>query len=121
MTDLNRSAEEPSDDLDATKAPLMDHLIELRRRLLWSFAALAAAFGVCLYFAEPIFAVLVHPLVAAGQDQLIFTAVFEAFFVRIKVAFFAALMISFPVIASQLWMFVAPGLYRKEKKAFLPF
>ena len=108
-------------DIDESRAPLMDHLIELRRRLLWSFAALAVAFGVCLYFARPIFAVLVQPLLAAGQQRLIYTAVFEAFFVEIKVAFFAALMISFPIIANQLWQFVAPGLYSKEKRAFLPF
>ena len=84
------------DELDKSKAPLLDHLIELRRRLLWAFAALAVAFGVCLYFARPIFGFLVQPLLAAGQDQLIYTAVFEAFFVEIKVAFFAALMIVLP-------------------------
>jgi sec-independent protein translocase protein TatC len=110
-----------NDELDSSKAPLLDHLIELRRRLLWSFASLAIAFGVCLYFARPIFAFLVQPLIAAGQSQLIYTAVFEAFFVEIKVAFFAALMISFPIIANQLWQFVAPGLYSKEKRAFAPF
>lgn len=108
-------------DIDETKAPLLEHLIELRRRLLWSFAALAAAFGVCLYFARPIFAVLVQPLLRAGQGKIIYTDIFEAFFVEIKVAFFAALMIAFPVMASQLWKFVAPGLYAREKKAFLPF
>ena len=108
-------------DIDESKAPLMEHLIELRRRLLWSMAALAVAFFTCLYFARDIFAVLVQPLLAAGQGKLIYTDVFEAFFVEIKVALFAALMISFPVIATQLWRFVAPGLYAKEKKAFLPF
>jgi sec-independent protein translocase protein TatC len=118
MTDLDRTEE---DDLEKSKAPLLDHLIELRRRLLWSFAALAAAFGICLYFVDAILAVLVQPLLAAGQRQLIAVAVFEQFFVRIKVAFFGALMISFPVLASQIWLFVAPGLYRKERKAFLPF
>jgi sec-independent protein translocase protein TatC len=118
LTDLDRTNAE---DFDASKAPLMDHLIELRRRLLWSFATLAVAFGICLYFARPIFSFLVQPLIAAGQNQLIFTAVFEAFFVEIKVAFFAALMIAFPIIAMQLWLFVAPGLYAKEKRAFLPF
>lgn len=111
----------PAEDLDASKAPLLDHLIELRRRLLWSFAALAAAFVVCLYFARPIFGFLVQPLLRAGEGRLIYTNIFEAFFVEIKVAFFAALMVAFPIIASQLWLFVAPGLYRKEKKAFLPF
>jgi sec-independent protein translocase protein TatC len=111
----------PVEDLEASKAPLLDHLIELRRRLLWSFAVVAASFFVCLYFARPIFGVLVQPLLAAGQDRLIYTAVFEAFFVEIKVAFFAALMISFPFVANQLWQFVAPGLYSKEKRAFFPF
>ena len=108
-------------DIDETKAPLLDHLIELRRRLLWSVAALLGAFFLCLYFARPIFAVLVQPLLAAGQGKLIFTDVFEAFFVEVKVAFFAALMLAFPVFATQLWRFVAPGMYKQEKKAFLPF
>jgi sec-independent protein translocase protein TatC len=121
MTDLDREAPADAEDLDKSKAPLLDHLIELRRRLLWSVATLAVTFGICLYFARPIFGFLVRPLLAAGQNQMIYTAVFEAFFVEIKVAFFAALMISFPIIASQLWLFVAPGLYAKEKRAFLPF
>jgi len=108
-------------DIDDTKAPLMEHLVELRRRLLWCLAALAAAFFGCLYFARAIFAVLVQPLLAAGQGKLIYTDIFEAFFVEVKVALFAALMLTFPVIATQLWKFVAPGLYAKEKKAFLPF
>lgn len=108
-------------DIDETRAPLLDHLIELRRRLLWSVAALAAAFSACLYFAEPIFAFLVQPLLAAGQGRIIYTDVFEAFFVNLKVAFFAAIMVAFPVLATQLWQFVAPGLYRNEKRALLPF
>ncbi|MGZ8999056.1 MAG: twin-arginine translocase subunit TatC, partial [Allosphingosinicella sp.] len=119
MTDIDRAG--VPDELDASKAPMLDHLIELRRRLLWSFATLAVSFAVCLYFARPIFGFLVQPLLAAGQDRLIYTAVFEAFFVEIKVAFFAALMVSFPVIANQLWQFIAPGLYAKEKRAFAPF
>jgi sec-independent protein translocase protein TatC len=108
-------------DIDETRAPLLDHLIELRRRLLWSLAALAAAFGVCLYFARPIFAFLVQPLLKAGQGRLIYTDIFEAFFVNVKVGFFAAIMVAFPVIASQIWKFVAPGLYRNEKRALFPF
>ena len=108
-------------DIDDSKAPLLDHLIELRRRLLWCVAALFAAFFICLYFAKPIFAVLVQPLLRAGQGKLIYTDIFEAFFVEVKVAFFAALMISFPVLATQIWRFVAPGMYKNEKKAFLPF
>ena len=108
-------------DIDDSKAPLLDHMVELRRRLLWVVGSLLAAFFACLYFAKPIFAVLVQPLLAAGQGTLIFTDVFEAFFVEVKVAFFAALMVTFPIFAIQLWRFTAPGLYAKEKKAFLPF
>ena len=108
-------------DIDNSKMPLLDHLIELRSRLLWSFLALAIAFGISLYFARPIFGFLVQPLLASGQTKLIYTAIFEAFFVEIKVAFFAASFFSFPVFATQLWRFVAPGLYSKEKRAFLPF
>ncbi|WP_332811673.1 twin-arginine translocase subunit TatC [Sphingomonas sp.] len=108
-------------DLDQSRAPLLDHLIELRRRLLWCVAAVAIAFGICLYFARPIFAFLVQPLLRAGQGRLIYTNIFEAFFVEIKVAFFAAIMVAFPIVATQIWQFVAPGLYRNEKRAFLPF
>ena len=120
MSDADaRNADEA--ELDASKAPLLDHLIELRRRLLWSVAALGLTFAICLKFARPIYGFLLQPLIEAGQNRLIFTAVFEAFFVEIKVAFFAALMISFPIIAMQIWLFVAPGLYKREKRAFLPF
>ena len=108
-------------DLDDSKAPLLDHLVELRKRLLWCVATLLVGFFVCLYFAKPIFGVLVQPLLAAGQGKLIYTDIFEAFFVEVKVAFFAALMIAFPMLATQIWRFVAPGLYAKEKRAFLPF
>jgi sec-independent protein translocase protein TatC len=108
-------------EIDDTKAPLLDHLIELRRRLLWCLGALILAFAVCLYFAKPIFAVLVQPLLQAGKGRLIFTDIFEAFFVQVKVALFAALLICFPVFATQLWKFVAPGLYAREKGALLPF
>lgn len=108
-------------EIDDTQAPLLDHLIELRRRLLWSLAALVVAFAGCLYFARPILGFLVAPLKAAGQVTIINTAVTGGFIVELKVAFFAALMIAFPVIANQLWQFVAPGLYRKEKRALLPF
>lgn len=108
-------------DIDDTQAPLLEHLVELRRRLLYCVIALLLTFAVSFYFAKPIFGFLVHPLAAAGQDTLVFTQIFEAFLVQIKVAFFAAMMISFPVLATQLWAFVAPGLYRKEKQALLPF
>ena len=111
-------------DIDESQAPLLDHLIELRKRLVRAFLALGVAFVVCLYFASDIFALLVRPLAGAfppGQGKLIYTKLYEAFFVDIKVALFAAFFISFPIIANQLWAFVAPGLYAKEKKAFLPF
>lgn len=108
-------------DIDETRMPLLDHLIELRRRLLWSVGALAIAFFGCLYFARDIFGFLVQPLLKAGQGKIIYTDIFEAFFVEIKVAFFAATMVAFPVIAAQIWRFVAPGLYANEKRAFLPF
>jgi sec-independent protein translocase protein TatC len=108
-------------DIDDSRAPLLDHLIELRRRLLWSLVAVVLAFAVCFYFARPIFSFLVQPLLHAGQTKIIFTGLGEGFFVQVKVAFFAALMVAFPVIANQLWQFVAPGLYRREKAALLPF
>ena len=111
-------------DIDQTQAPLLDHLVELRTRLLRCILALAVAFGVCFYFADEIFALLVRPLASAfpaGQGKIIYTKLYEAFFVEIKVALFAAFFVTFPIIANQLWAFVAPGLYAKEKKAFLPF
>ena len=96
-------------------------MIELRRRLLWSLLALVVAFLGCFYFADQIFAFLVQPLLKAGQGKLVYTQLFEAFFVQVKVALFAATMIAFPIIAMQIWKFVAPGLYRHEKRALLPF
>jgi len=111
-------------DIDETQAPLLDHLIELRARLMRCVMALGLAFAVCFYFADEIFGFLVRPLTEAfppGQGRLIYTKLYEAFFVELKVALFAAFFVSFPVIANQLWAFVAPGLYAKEKKAFLPF
>lgn len=111
-------------DIDESRAPLLDHLIELRTRLVRAVLALAVGFGVCLYFADPILAFLVQPLKDAfpdGEGQLIFTKLPELFFVDLKVGLFAGFMVSFPIIANQLWAFVAPGLYAREKKAFLPF
>jgi sec-independent protein translocase protein TatC len=111
-------------DIDETQAPLLEHLVELRKRLIRAFLALGVAFAGCLYFSSEIFALLVRPLAVAfppGQGKLIYTKLYEAFFVEIKVALFAAFFVSFPIIANQLWAFVAPGLYAKEKRAFLPF
>jgi sec-independent protein translocase protein TatC len=113
------------DELEASRAPLIEHLIELRRRLLYSVLAFVLVFGVCLYFAEDIYGFLVQPLADVLKDQpgrrLIFTGLTEAMFTQIKVAFFAAVMLSFPAVAVQIWLFVAPGLYRNERRAFLPF
>ena len=108
-------------EIDASRAPLLDHLIELRRRLLYCALSIVLTFIVGFYYSRPIFAFLVHPLVTAGQKTIISTEVFGGFLVQVKVAFFAAMMASFPVIANQLWQFVAPGLYRQEKRALLPF
>lgn len=109
------------DDIDNSEAPLLEHLIELRRRLLYCVVALVLGFAVCFYFVKPIYGFLVAPLAAAGQDKLVFTSIMGGFFVELKIAFFAAMMVAFPIVATQLWLFVAPGLYRKEKKAVLPF
>lgn len=108
-------------DIDETQAPLLEHLVELRGRLLRAVLALAVAFFVCFYFAKDILAFLVQPLLDAGQDRLIYTKLYGQFFVELKVALWAAFFVSFPVLANQLWAFVAPGLYAKEKRAFLPF
>ena len=111
-------------EIDETRAPLMEHLVELRRRLIWSFAALGVAFGISFYYAGQIFAFLVQPLIAGfgtGQGRLVYTKLYEAFFTEVRVALFAAFFLAFPIIAIQLWAFVAPGLYKKEKRAFLPF
>ena len=111
---------------DETKAPLLDHLIELRQRLLNSFISVIILFFICYYFAENIYGFLVQPLAdilsdLGGNRRLIFTALHEAFFTYIKVSFFAALFLSFPFLAMQVWKFVAPGLYKNEKRAFVPF
>lgn len=111
-------------DIDDSRAPLLDHLLELRRRLMWCIGALLISFAVCFYFADKIFGFLVVPLTeafGAGNGRLVYTKLYEAFFVQVKVALFAAFFVSFPIIANQLWAFVAPGLYAKEKRAFLPF
>ena len=117
--------------VDQAKMPLLEHLAELRRRLLYSMVAFLVCFFFCFYFANDLFNFLVAPLEKVlrargeagqpGEYKLIYTALTEKFFVNVKVAFFAAAMVAFPVIASQIWMFVAPGLYRSERKAFLPF
>jgi sec-independent protein translocase protein TatC len=112
-------------EIDETRAPLLEHLVELRRRLIWSFVALGLAFALCFYFASQIFAFLVQPLIdgfgGPGEGRLVYTKLYEAFFTEVRVALFAAFFLAFPIIAMQLWAFIAPGLYAKEKRAFLPF
>jgi sec-independent protein translocase protein TatC len=104
--------------------PLLTHLIEFRRRLMYALLAVLAAFVVCYYFAPEIYAFLVHPLAQATGDEsrrLIYTGLTEAFMTYIKLALWAGCFLAFPVIAVQIWMFVAPGLYKNERRAFLPF
>lgn len=117
------------EDVDASRAPLMDHLIELRGRLVWSLIAVAIGFVFCFIFAEFIYNFLLVPFENAarqvrGDDlqlQLIFTAPLEFFFVKLKLALFGAIVVTFPVLAYQVWAFVRPGLYKNEKLAFAPF
>ncbi len=114
------------DEVESSKAPLLDHLIELRNRLIWSFAAIGVAFAACYPFKEWVYSLLMQPLVyaygpEASQRRMIFTAPQEAFFTYMKVTFWAAILLAFPIIASQVWKFVAPGLYKNERRAFLPF
>ena len=114
------------DQINDTPMPLLDHLLELRRRLMWSIGAFMICFLLCYHFSDIIFSWLAEPLASVleaqgGGKRLIYTHLTEAFFTYIKVAFFGAACISFPVVAGQLWMFVAPGLYRSEKRAFAPF
>jgi sec-independent protein translocase protein TatC len=106
--------------LDATRAPLMEHLIELRKRLVWAMLSFGICFVVCFAFSTPILNFLERPL-AAATNHLIYTALPEIFFTQVKIGMFGGLCLGFPAIAAQLWIFVAPGLYKHERRAFLPF
>ena len=115
-----------TDDPDeAKKMPLLDHLVELRQRLVYSAIALAITFAVCFYFEKHIFNFLAQPLanilLKETGRRFIYTGLTEVFFTQVKVAFFGAAVLSFPILASQIWMFVAPGLYKRERRAFLPY
>jgi sec-independent protein translocase protein TatC len=143
---------EDEGEIEASRAPLLDHLVELRKRLIVCAAALAIGFGVCFAFSREIYIALLHPFEVAGalmanqgakgrgpfelwltligalppphglpQLKLVFTAPLEFFFTKVKLAVFGAVVVTFPVLAWQLYRFVAPGLYRRERKAFLPF
>ncbi|WP_048647849.1 twin-arginine translocase subunit TatC [Nitratireductor soli] len=117
------------DDIDQSSAPLLDHLIELRSRLIWAIGGFFVAFLVCFFFAKQIFNLLVIPFqwatLWAGLDaskvDLIYTAPQEFFFTQIKLAMFGGVVVAFPVIAMQVYKFVAPGLYKNERRAFMPF
>lgn len=115
----------PEDEVEASRAPLISHLIELRSRLIRSMIAIAIAFVLCFVFARQIYNILVTPYVWAAGDshnaRMIYTAPQEFFLTEMKLAFFGAVFIAFPVIASQIYKFVAPGLYKKERQAFLPY
>lgn len=112
-------------DLEAGKMPLIDHLVELRNRLVYSAVAVLVGFAVCYMFKERIYAFLAHQLAVAlegrPEHKMIYTNLTEAFFTYLKVSFWGGFCLAFPIIASQIWMFVAPGLYKKERKAFLPY
>jgi sec-independent protein translocase protein TatC len=116
-----------TDEIEDSSAPLVEHLIELRNRLIWSVGAFLVAMILCFVVAEPILDFLLHPIELSMRELgdpnpvMQYTAPQEYFFTLIQISVVAGLMVSFPVIAYQLWRFVAPGLYRKEKQAFLPF
>ncbi len=117
------------DEIEKSSAPLMEHLIELRTRLIWSIGGFFVAFLVCFYFAKQLFNLLVIPFQLAtswagldpNQVELIYTAPQEFFFTQVKLGMFGGLVIAFPLIAAQIYKFVAPGLYKNERQAFLPF
>lgn len=115
----------PDDDIEASRAPLLDHLIELRTRLIKVLLAFGVGFGICFFFAKYIFNLLVEPynrIVAAdGGAHLIYTAPQEFFLTQLKLSMFGAIFIAFPIIAAQIYMFVAPGLYKHERGAFIPY
>jgi len=112
-------------ELEEGRMPLLDHLKELRNRLIWSLSAIGIAFVICYQFKEHIYGFLVHPLAVIFEGQtgrhLIYTGLTEAFFTYVKVSLWAAICLAFPVIASQIWKFVAPGLYKNERRAFYPY
>ena len=115
-----------TDNIDESSAPLIEHLAELRTRLIWSVLAFVTAMILCYFVWNPIFDFLTRPICTALESRnqacgLILLKLQEGFFVAIQISFFGGFILAFPVIAYQLWRFVAPGLYRSEKQAFLPF
>lgn len=129
MTPVPRKDDEPpkrdgQDEIDASKAPLLDHLIELRQRLIYSLIAFLGMFIICFAFARPIYNILVWPFVrVVGEEKakLIATHFLEALYTNIKIGMFGAAFLSFPIVATQIYKFVAPGLYKNERQAFVPY
>ena len=119
MTLTTTKADEHDGPEDDKPMPLLDHLIELRKRLIYALLGFLLVFVVCFYFAKPIFEFLIEP--ARQFGKVVILDIFEFFFVTVKLSGFLALIIGFPLIATQIWAFVAPGLYRHEKRAFRPF
>jgi len=113
------------DSVEASKAPLISHLIELRQRLIWSLVGIGVGFAFCFYFANDIFSILMWPAAKAAGGlanlKMIYTSPPEYFFTKLKLALFGALFLSFPLIAAQIYKFVAPGLYKNERRAFAPY
>lgn len=112
-------------EIDAERQPLLQHLTELRKRLLWSIVIMGAGMGVAYLFVDPIYGFLVRPLAHSmgpgDSHRMIYTSLTEAFFTSMKVSFFAGLFLTFPFLLWQVWLFIAPGLYKNERRAFLPF
>lgn len=128
MSQVDEATHQGQDEIDASKAPLLEHLVELRHRLIYALLAVAAGFAVCFAFAKPIYNILVWPYWWAADCatepkncEMVYTAPHEFFFTQMKLALFGAVFVAFPVIAIQLYKFVAPGLYRNERAAFRPY
>jgi sec-independent protein translocase protein TatC len=125
MTDVSQAPRPGQDDIDASKAPLIDHLIELRQRMIYALYAFGIAFVICYMFASQIYNILVQPYIwargTADKIEMIYTAPQEFFFTQLKLAMFGAFFLSFPMSATQVYKFVAPGLYKNERAAFMPY
>lgn len=125
MTPASNDLQDSQDPLEALQAlPLLTHLIDFRRRLIWSLAAILAGFCLCYAFAPSLYAFLVHPLAQASEGEprkLIYTGLTEAFMTYIKLALWGGCFLAFPIVLAQIWIFIAPGLYKAERRVFLPF
>ena len=126
MSDKVKDDKLEEEQIEESSAPLLDHLIELRTRLIWCVAYILVAFFICMYFANDVYTFLAQPFVDVAikngkEPNMIFTGLQEMFFVNIRLSFYVALAVTFPMVSMQIWKFVAPGLYQNERSAFLPF